>query len=900
MSHNGKPGGGLRPAFSPLGIWAFSIGTSIGWGSFIVTCNTYLLKSGLLGTVFGMLLGMGVILIITWNLQDMIRQAPSAGGIYSFESRNGEKDLGFLAFWFILLTYLAILWANMTSVPLFARFFLGDIFRFGFRYEIFGYEVWFGEALLSLCALGLVALLCVSFTRALNRIMIVSALLFAAAFTVCAVFAVIRHESGFSYEPLYMEGSSSFGQIVRIAVISPWAFIGFENIAHFSEEYTFPVKRIRRILIWSVTVTTLLYLFVSLLSISAYPPEYDSWAAYLGDMGNLKGIMAVPAFYAAQHYLGQTGVIVLMAALFGVILTSLIANMMAVSRLLYAAAREGTASRVLKKVNRKGIPNRAVWAVAAVCLFVPFLGRTAIGWIVDVTTLGATIIYLLISHGVYRLARKENRRPERFTGMAGMVLMVIFTLLLLIPGLLPFHAMETESYILFIVWSVIGLFVFRQLIRRDRYREYGQRVIVWVILLVLVLFASMMCVSRATEKAADEAVQRIHTYHDTHPADDSDEQVNAERTAFLKGEAARISSTNILYTAVSLGLFVLFISIMLNNYRDTRRLGQQLSETERKAEEERQQEKYRQAKARIEEHRIAYARINALSGDYLSVHVVDPETDFFREYRSAPGFDRIGMPKEGNDFFTALREKCGKQIHPEDLDRFLHTFTRENVLRETEQNGLFILTCRMNIDEKPGFVQIKAAMVEEKAGRRLIIGINDINDQVRQEEEYRLRLSQAQAKAQVDALTGVKNKHAYLEAEEKLDLLIAENEAPAFAVSLLDVNDLKKVNDNAGHQAGDRYLRDACAIICKNYKHSPVFRIGGDEFAVISQGSDYEQIDQLTAHIAEQNEKARREGGIVIACGMARFDGDSCVASVFERADQQMYLNKTGLKQRRE
>lgn len=70
MNHNGEPTGGLRPAFSPLGIWAFSIGTSIGWGSYIVACNTYLLKSGLLGTVFGMLLGMGVILIITWNLQD--------------------------------------------------------------------------------------------------------------------------------------------------------------------------------------------------------------------------------------------------------------------------------------------------------------------------------------------------------------------------------------------------------------------------------------------------------------------------------------------------------------------------------------------------------------------------------------------------------------------------------------------------------------------------------------------------------------------------------------------------------------------------------------------------------------------------------------------------------------
>ena len=89
--------GRLRSGFTPLGVWAFSIGTSIGWGSFIVTCNTYLQKSGILGTVFGMLLGMAVVLVITWNLQYMIRKAPDAGGIYTFEKRVGGKDLGFLA-----------------------------------------------------------------------------------------------------------------------------------------------------------------------------------------------------------------------------------------------------------------------------------------------------------------------------------------------------------------------------------------------------------------------------------------------------------------------------------------------------------------------------------------------------------------------------------------------------------------------------------------------------------------------------------------------------------------------------------------------------------------------------------------------------------------------------------
>ena len=59
-------------------------------------------------------------------------------------------------------------------------------------------------------------------------------------------------------------------------------------------------------------------------------------------------------------------------------------------------------------------------------------------------------------------------RPEKATGIAGMALMVCFLLLLLIPGLLPFHAMETESYVLFIVWALLGLAVFRRLIRKDR------------------------------------------------------------------------------------------------------------------------------------------------------------------------------------------------------------------------------------------------------------------------------------------------------------------------------------------------------------------------------------------------------------------------------------------------
>ena len=865
---------GLKQSFTPLGMWAFSIGTSIGWGSFIVTCNTYLQKSGVLGTVFGLLLGMAVIFVITWNLQYMIRKAPDAGGIYTFTKKVSGNELGFLALWFVLLTYLAILWANITSLPLFARFFLGDTFQFGFQYEIFGYKVWLGEALLSIAAIIIVGFLCTKSSKLPNHIMVVAALVFALGFTVCAVIAIAKHNSSFSYEPFYTEGSSSLAQIVRIAAISPWAFIGFENISHFSEEYKFPVKKVRGILISSVVITTVLYLFVSLLSVSAYPPEYASWLDYIRDMGNLQGIKAVPAFYAANYYLGQAGVTLLMFALFGVILTSLIGNMLALSRLLYAAGREGEAPHKLSELNRRGIPSKAISAIVAVSVVIPFLGRTAIGWIVDVTTLGGTLIYGLISYSVYRHAKQARSKTEEYTGIFGLVLMTVFVLLLMIPGLLPFDAMETESYVLFIFWAVLGLFYFRVLIKRNHGKVTRQRIVVWVILLVLVLFASVMWVSRATETAANTAVENIFEYHQLHPDHDSSEKSIEEREAYLHQQAQGISSTNTLYSAVSLGLFILCITIMLDNYKETEKLGKRLSKADR----------------------TAYSRINALSGSYICIYVVDPKTERYREISTTPGFDKFALPKEGIYFFETTRKFSLDTVFPDDTDRFLSVFTKENVLEEIKRSGIFSLSYRLVVDGKPTYVQLRAAMVEESEGDRIIVGINNVDADVRQEEEYARRLAQAQSKANLDALTGVKNKHAYLDAERRLDRRIAEHRDTEFAIIIVDVNGLKRINDTHGHHAGDQYLKDACSIICKIFKHSPVFRVGGDEFAIIAEGSDYKCLEDLITKVNEHNEKAMQEDGIIIACGMAKYNNDARVASVFDRADTSMYENKNILK----
>ena len=306
--------------------------------------------------------------------------------------------------------------------------------------------------------------------------------------------------------------------------------------------------------------------------------------------------------------------------------------------------------------------------------------------------------------------------------------------------------------------------------------------------------------------------------------------------------------------------------------------------------------KQRRAAERVKEEQIAYARLRALVGDFLRLYSVVPETSQYFEYSTTSSFKDLASPREGSDFFADAREQIGIVIYPEDQKRLLEVLTKENVMAEIESRGVFSLSYRLMLNGRPRHVQLRAAIVEEKEGPRMIVGIIDIDAHVRQEEEYERRLAQAQREANLDALTGVKNRHAYLETEDRLDRQISEHRVSDFAIVILDVNNLKKVNDTLGHKAGDQYIQEASRIICRVFKRSPIFRIGGDEFVAVVQGADYECIGELMGKMKDHNTKAARTGGIVIACGMAKYEGSLSVAPVFDRADQNMYRNKSDLK----
>ena len=306
------------------------------------------------------------------------------------------------------------------------------------------------------------------------------------------------------------------------------------------------------------------------------------------------------------------------------------------------------------------------------------------------------------------------------------------------------------------------------------------------------------------------------------------------------------------------------------------------------------QRRAQEAIKKLEEERLAYSRLFALAGDYLCIYTVDPDTEDYIAYSTTTDYDRFGLAKSGSDFFDGARRDSPRAVHPSDVGMFNELFTRENVLGAIREGGVFALNYRMIIDGHTKYVFLKAVTVQEEGRDVLLIGITDVTDQVERDEAHAREVHRARRLASVDALTGVKNKSAYVDLEKRLNERIRRGEQVRFAVVVFDLNDLKRVNDTYGHQEGDKYLKSACATICHVFKHSPVFRVGGDEFVAISQDSDYDRIEELMGEMKRNNETV---GSAVIACGMARYDGDANVAAVFNRADERMYENKKDLKE---
>ena len=312
------------------------------------------------------------------------------------------------------------------------------------------------------------------------------------------------------------------------------------------------------------------------------------------------------------------------------------------------------------------------------------------------------------------------------------------------------------------------------------------------------------------------------------------------------------------------------------------------------------QVKERQENEKIQKERILYNKIaESLASNYDVVYYVDISSGEYSQFTSRTIFGELIVQDNGSDFFGDSKRNAEQIVHPEDKQRLMEVLDKSYLVSALKERKQFSVFYRLIVDGTDQYTKLTALWSSDRV--HLIIGVENVDEEIRRENQQKQQLNDAKEFARKDGLTGVKNKLAYTELEASVQENLDKGlDYLPFAIAVCDLNDLKAVNDTLGHNVGDDYIKTSCSFICEVFDHSPVFRIGGDEFVVFIRGNDYENRKALTEKFKQQIiHNMKNHDGPIIAIGVAEYvkGEDFQVSDVLEKADIMMYENKKELKQ---
>ena len=477
----------LRRQLSPMHVWAIAFGCVIGWGSFINPGKKFLPNSGVAGTTIAMILGALVMIIIAFSYAYMVPKYPNAGGEFSFAKNTFGKHMAFLCGWFLVVAYLTNVPMNSTAIGLIVDGLDGsaDILKFGFHYNIAGFDIYMGEMLLSMMVLILFGWLNMIGVRKAGIVQtILSSLLVTCVFVLFLSAVFSAKAKGVNMQPIWGFDKAAakaagavtadipqyahtgtagvLSAILATFAIAPWAYVGFDAIPQAAEEFNFSFKKVSFIMMIAIVFGCFVY--VSNNAVAAAALENWPERVMAGDWVLL---------IAAEELLGNFGKVLIGLGVSCAVLSGIMGFYLASSRLMYSMSREGYLPEWFGKVNEKyGTPRNAILFCILVSLSGPILGREALGWFVDMSAIGASIGYFFTCASTLKTEKRDGDGSAFLRAMAitgiGFSLAFMILQLIPIPGLSGVH-FGKESYIMLVVWVLLGLIFYLK--QRKKFRE---------------------------------------------------------------------------------------------------------------------------------------------------------------------------------------------------------------------------------------------------------------------------------------------------------------------------------------------------------------------------------------------------------------------------------------------
>ncbi len=425
-----------------------AFGAMIGWG-WVVSSGQWIQSGGVLGTVLGFIIGGIMIYFVGLSYAELTTSMPQCGGEHAFSYMAFGPLGSYVCTWALILSYIGVVCYEACSFPTILQYIFPKMYKW-YMYTVAGFDVY-----ASWVAVGA---LMAAFIVFVNIVGTKKSAVMQTVFTlaIAAVGLLLLGGAAYSGDVAKIGGQAVKGNgtgeviqnIVKIAIMTPFFFFGFDVIPQAAEEIRVPLKKLGRLMVLSIVLAVAFYTMI-VIAIGLVMNSDD-----IGISLKQTGLVTADAMAKAFGSSAMAKVLII-GGLCGII-TSWNSFLIGGSRALYSMAGACMVPHTFSKLHpRHKSPVNALLLLGGLSVFSPFLGRAMLVWIVDAANFACCLAYCMVSvaYLVIRKKHPQMKRPyknERYklVGCVAAVMSGAMTLMYIIPG--------TSCTLVWQEWCIVG------------------------------------------------------------------------------------------------------------------------------------------------------------------------------------------------------------------------------------------------------------------------------------------------------------------------------------------------------------------------------------------------------------------------------------------------------------
>ena len=426
-----------------------AFGAMIGWG-WVVSSGQWITSGGVLGTVLGFIIGGIMIYFVGLCYAELTTAMPKCGGEHVFSYKAFGSIGAYICTWSIILSYIGVVCYEAVSFPTILQYVFPKIAR-GYLYSVGGFDIYFTWLLIAIgMALLILFLNIIGMKKAARFQKILTCVIAAVGIALVAGAAYSGNVSNLQNQLLIGDTSGEIIQnIAKVAIMTPFFLFGFDVIPQAAEEINVPLKKLGKMMIFSIIMAVSFYVLVVLA------------VGYVMNAGQIKtsmssatGLVTADAMGVAFNNANMAKVLII-GGLCGIV-TSWNSFLIGGSRALYSMSVSYMLPRKFAVLHKKyNTPVNSLLLIGALSVISPFFGRSMLVWIVDAGNFACCFAYCIVSLSFIVLRRKEAdmRRPYKvkhykFVGIVAVIMSGTMSAMYIIP--------ETNCTLIWQEWVIVG------------------------------------------------------------------------------------------------------------------------------------------------------------------------------------------------------------------------------------------------------------------------------------------------------------------------------------------------------------------------------------------------------------------------------------------------------------